>query len=407
MKTGSLLMILLLSFNAHALKGLAPLEQKLAEQNQGLQALKNEITSKERQRKSSYSAYYPTLEAVSGWGENRLDDPNENDKGYFGYADGKLNLFKGFKDVSVSNKKEVEVQIAKIEHEKKRRELRHQLTEVASEMIYLHRLQEILLKEEEITKEQKKMAAKKVSSGLTSSVDNLEFDLREEELRIQKRQIDQLHLEAHNKLIQLFGNDVNDAELDKVAYEDFATLSEVSNQSFENNPDVQKAQLLSQLSEMEKKEVRSEFLPSLDFVYSFGRITPTEESQWDFNESQYALKLSIPLFSGFDTYQKNKAAGADVLAKKSQAQQVSFDSASTVKILKDKIKELSDLYKINERKLETSKKYFDMTVSEYKRGIKNSPDLVGATERWFSSQKRKYEILKELELSKVKLENLY
>jgi hypothetical protein len=45
-------------------------------------------------------------------------------------------------------------------------------------------------------------------------------------------------------------------------------------------------------------------------------------------------------------------------------------------------------------------------VNEYKRGVKNSPDLVGATERWFSSQKRKYELLKELELAKIKLENL-
>ncbi|WP_413943150.1 TolC family protein [Bdellovibrio sp. HCB-162] len=407
MRTSSLLIVFLLSANAYALKGLSSLEQQLVEKNQGLQSLENEITSKERLRKSSYSSYYPTLEAVGGWGEVHLDDPNERDRGYFGYLDGRLNIFKGFRDVSVSDKKALEVQIAKIDYEKKKRELRQQLTEVVGEMIYLHRLQEILVKEENITKEQKKMAAKKVSSGLTSSVDNLEFDLREEELRIQKRQIDQFHQEAHHKLVQLFGGDIDDAELEKISYEDFTALANFPAHAPEENLDVQRSHLLSRFSESEKNEIKSEFLPSLDFVYSFGRITPTEDTPWEFNESQYALKLSIPLFSGFDTYQKNKAAGADVLAKKAQVQQAVFDSISTSKTLKEKMTELMDLYKINERKLETSRKYFDMTVSEYKRGIKNSPDLVGATERWFSSQKRKYELLKELELTKVKLENLY
>lgn len=406
MKKCFLLIALTFSLNAYAMQGLAPLEQQLIEKNQGLLALRSAIASKERQHQSSFSAYYPTLEAVGGWGENRVQDPGQRDKGYFGYLDGRLNIFKGFRDVSISNKKELEVRLAKIEYEKKWRELKQQLVEAASEMIYLHRLREILIAEENITKEQKKMAAKKVSAGLTSSVDNLEFDLREEELRIQKRQIDQLHMEAHQKIVQLFGADIADSDLDKLSYENFAALTKTDNYSYDKNLDIQRANLASELSEAEKNEIKSEFLPSLDFVYSFGRITPTEETPIDFNETQYALKLSIPLFSGFDTYRKTKSLNSDIQGKRLQAEQTVFDSKSAFNTLKEKISELGDLYKINERKLETAKRYFDMTVNEYKRGIKNSPDLVGATERWFSPQKRKYEILKELELAKIKLENL-
>ena len=62
---------------------------------------------------------------------------------------------------------------------------------------------------------------------------------------------------------------------------------------------------------------------------------------------------------------------------------------------------------INDKKLVNSQKYFDLTLGEYKRGIKNSPDLVGATDRLFLAKKKKYELLKELEALKVKIENIF
>ncbi|NUN05304.1 MAG: TolC family protein [Bdellovibrio sp.] len=406
MKTCSFLLTLLLGTSAYALEGLNPLEAKLNEKNQTLLALKNDVAAKEQILKSSYATFYPTLDAVAGWGEDRLVDPGDRHKGYFGYLDGRLNIFRGFGDSAISRQKELALDVAKIEHEKKQRELRQQLIDVTSEVIFLHRLQEILVSEANVTKEHRKMAAKKVSSGLTSSVDNLEFDLREEELSIQKRQIAQLHDEAHQKILQLFGEDISEEILDSVQYGSFASLSSIPTYNPEKNLDLQKAQLNLQLAEQEKKEGRAGYLPSVDFVYSFGRLTPTEESSMDFNESRYAVKLTIPLFSGFDTRHKQQAAKSFVQARKAESLQSSNDSRSAYNTLSRKISELSDLYKINERKLETSKKYFEMTVNEYKRGIKNSPDLVTATERWFSSQKRKYEILKELEIAQIKIQNL-
>lgn len=406
MKTCSLLLTLFLGTSAQALEGLNSLESQLNEKNQSLLALKNDVAAKEQVLKSSYANFYPTLEAVGGWGEDRMAAPGDRQKGYFGSLDGRLNIFRGFRDSAISSQKEIALNLARIDYEKKQRDLRQQLIEVTSEVIFLHKLQEILISEGNITKEHKKMAAKKVSSGLTSSVDNLEFDLREEELNIQKRQIDQQHDEVHQKMLQLFGEDISEEVLDSIQYGTFANLSKIPAHNPEKNLDLQKAQLSLQLAEQERKEVRADFMPSVDFVYSVGRLTPTENSPIEFNESKYAVKLTIPLFSGFDSWHKQQAAKSFVQARKAESIQSAADSRSAYNTLSRKVSELSDLYKINERKLETSKKYFDMTVNEYKRGIKNSPDLVTATERWFSSQKRKYEILKELEIAQIKIQNL-
>ncbi|MDG0817673.1 TolC family protein [Bdellovibrio svalbardensis] len=406
MKKRFLLVSLFVGLKAFGMEGLTSLEQQLSEKNQTLEALKNELRAKEHILQSSYSNYYPTFNAVGGWGDKYVDDPGERDKGYFGYIDGRLNLFNGFKHVSTSDQRTIEAKLTELEYEQTRRDLKMQLIEVTSEMIYLHKLQEILFEEEKITKSQKSWAQKKVSAGLTSSVDNLEFDLREDEIRIQHRQIDQLHKESHLRLVHLFGADVADSDLDKLNFTSVAKLTDVPTFSPEKNLDNQKATLQSRLSEAEKKNIKADFMPTVDFVYSFGRLTPSENSPMKFNESNYALQVVIPLFTGFDTVYKNRSADSNLASSKARSAQTQVDSLSLFNALSEKIKELSDLYVINERKLESSKKYFDLTVSEYKRGIKNSPDLVSATERWFSSQKRKFELLKELELTRVKLDNL-
>ena len=116
--------------------------------------------------------------------------------------------------------------------------------------------------------------------------------------------------------------------------------------------------------------------------------------------------ITIPLFSGLDTYYKVKSSNLNISANEKLLNQKRLDVESEFSVLKNKIVELAKLFKINEQKLENSQKYFELTLGEYRRGIKNSPDLVGATERLFSSKKKQVEILKELEILKIQIETL-
>ena len=395
-----------LSLNAHALVGVDALINSMQKNNQHVLSLEKNIESKQALSDSLNSAYYPTLNAVGGYGHNKTDDLPTVQQGYLGYIEGKLNIFNGFKDQSLAQQNDIELEISKIELESKKRELRLELTDILSQMILLHKVQAILGDEYKVTQTQKKMASKKVSAGLTGSVDNLEFELRENEIQIEQKQIEQQHLEAHQKLIKIFGENINDSMLEKIDFSLSSGLMKTSNHlNIENNLDYKKIKLAQVKTELEKTEIKSDFLPTLDFTYSMGRITPSEEAPAKFNESKYAIQLTIPLFSGFDTYYKTHSASASILAFEKIKSQKLNDISSDFNILKTKISEMSALYQINEKKLAGSQKYFDLTLSEYKRGVKNSPDLVSATERLFSAQKKKYEILKELEISKVKIEN--
>ncbi|MGZ3770031.1 MAG: TolC family protein [Bdellovibrio sp.] len=397
--------VLFQTVEAVCIEGSSHFEKLLIEKSPALYSLDSEIRASESLLKANFANFYPSLNAVSGWVDQNVIDPYNREKGSVGYLEGRLNLFNGFRDKRNIQQKEIDLEIAKLNYEQLRRDLQIKLTQAMSEMIFLHKLQDILNQEAKITKEQKQMAAKKVASGLTSSVDNLEFDLREEEIRIQQRQIDQQHLEVHQKMNQLFGSDIADKDLEDLRFSSLDNLMKKKDLDLEQSLTVKKSQLFSAKAQVERQTIASEFLPTVDFTYGYGKITPSETTSL-FDETSYRVLLTIPLFSGLSTVRKEKSAFSETKNKEFSLQQNLLDISSLYNSLSGKLKELTDLYTINERKLIISEKYFNLTVNEYKRGVKNSPDLVGATERWFSAQKRKPEILKEMEMVKVNLENI-
>lgn len=412
----SILILFLVPMRAQALVGLESLETRLMNTNQEILSLKQDVEAKSSLVRASQSGFYPSLDAVGGWQQNKIDGMAEPEKGTVAYIEGRYNLFNGFKDRSNLNQKELDLKLAQIELESKTRSLRLELTEIISEMIRIHALQDILKEEYKITQHHKQLAIKKVNAGLTSSIDNLEFDLRESEVKIEQQHIDQIHKEMHQKIVRIYGEDVADAELDKIDFSSFKELSR-SNYgsmssdsgktfSIEKNLDYQKSEINLLKAELDKTEVQSGFMPKLDFTFNIGRLTPSEETPIKLNESKYGVALVIPLFSGFDIYHKTKAARFQLASAEKSKKQKIIDLQAEYEILTYKVSELSELYRINEFKLIQSQKYSDLTNSEYKRGVKNSPDLVGATERLFSAKKRKYEILRDLELLKVKIANL-
>ena len=287
---------LLFSVSANALVGLDSLTAKLSEKNQELSALRQQIESKEALYNASKSPYLPILNAVGGWAEYKTDDLPTIEKGYVGYIEGRYNLFNGLKNRSLSNQRDIDLKLSRIELESKQRELRLELTEVASDMILLHKLQVILEEEDNITKVQTQMAAKKVAAGLTGSVDILEFNLRESEIQIEKNQIDQLHNEAHQKLNKLYGEELAHTELDQISFSEVGTLvNSLKEFKIEDNLEYQKSDLNLSKAEYEKSEVKSDFSPKLDFTFDVGRITPNDKVPTQFNESKYALTLTVPL----------------------------------------------------------------------------------------------------------------
>ncbi len=401
----TLVLTLYIGSNSSALEGAAELEKKLFDSNQEFLSLKERSESEGALLSSINSGFYPSLSAVGGYVDEKRLDLADTEKGTVGYFEGRLNLFRGFKDSTSQKSKQALLKSAELEVEAKKRELRFELTELLGQMVLLHDTQSILDEESKLTQSQKQMAAKKVSAGLTSGVDNLEFELRESEIEIELKQVNQLHLEVHQNLERIFGREIKDSELSQIKFSSIQELTKTSTSFKPQNSIAYKlAEIKHAQAELEKKTIRSEYLPSLDVGFDIGKLTPTDNSTSNTNESRLSILLTVPLFSGFETYYKSKSASLQAGAADKLKSQSLKNAVAEINILKTKGSELGALFQINEKKLKIAQKYFDMTLSEYRRGVKNSPDLVGATERLFSSKKKKIEILKDLELLKVRTE---
>ena len=126
------------------------------------------------------------------------------------------------------------------------------------------------------------------------------------------------------------------------------------------------------------------------------------------NKTNYAiaLKVKIPLFSGFEDYNLNKSLNAKNQAIQHEINQKNISLESEVDILLSEIKALNSRLDLEEKNIEKSEKYYKLTLDEYKRGVKNSPDMVGASERLLDARIRNLEYRRDLLLTKMKIQNL-
>lgn len=335
-----LIAILIVTPRVFALSNADDLVKNMFQKNQQILALEESIVAQKSLADSAVSGYYPTLNAIGGWQQNKTDDLAATEKGVVGYLEGSWNLFRGFKDSSVSHQKDIQFKTAQLELQFEKNKLEQQFIEAASDMILLHQFQTILDEEYKLTQIQKQMAAKKSAAGLTGSVDNLEFELRENEIQIEQKQIHQKHAEAHQAFLKLFGEDISDAAIDKVNFSPIEKLTQnLPSFKIENSIEYQRAQLALESRQYERQEIKSEYLPSLDLKYSFGQLSPNENRTSDYNESKYALQLTVPLFSGFDTYYKSKSSLQAEAAAEKVKNQSRYNVESEYNTLKTKISE--------------------------------------------------------------------
>ncbi len=385
--------ILLLSSVGFA-KSLAwpDIEKQILGSNLEIQKSELDLKASEHLSQAALSPLLPELAIVGGIGKKDTVDLPE--KGTQTYLRGRWNLFRGFRDVSFRDRLKLEENIGRLKVEASQQRQLIRAKELYNELLGESRVLEILQKEFETNNQQKAMAGKKVSAGLTSSVDNLEFELRESTIQIRIQKVQSEKLRKLNELQTLLnlpnepGMEVS-GELDLPARELVPATSPPSLVT-------QKYELDQQISELEKKEVSAEFWPEVNLEAQYGRLTLQENSPVRNDESNVLLSVSLPFFSGFDTYQKSQAQSYRSQALRKEVKLKKLELSQDLAQLKLRFEQAWKLYDLNQGSLKKMNKYYDLTLSEYKRGVKNSPDLVSASERYFEMQLQHFELITEL-----------
>jgi len=375
------------------------LEIKQTEEN--LNSLKSKLDSQ-------YGLLSPKISLEGGPRSTKFDDEKSNGTTLYGKAE--WNLYNGGFDKAAMDLSKAEIEIQEKRLKALKNKIKKEVSKIYFELQFI--LESVSLKQKalELNSQQMKIAKAKNNSGFTTSSDVLEFDLRDSTLQsdlvLLNQQLDQKSREL----------DVLLSRKNQTASE--AVKGHLTRESFNFNRDdllakIQNGneQLLLSKSELqyvetERQQAKSQFLPKLDLEARYGKLATDDKVFNDNQNYSVFLKFNLPLFSGFEDYNLVKSTNAKVFASQIAVDQKNIFLAAELDSILAEIRALNSRLDLEEKNLERSEKYYKLTLSEYRRGIKNSPDMVGASERLLEARIRNLEYRRDLMLAKAKIQEL-
>ena len=398
---GVLLVLTNAALASHPNEGSLSLDQLIREasdNNFELKAEKKKLESALSSESGSRSAFMPEVSIETGQLETKYSSDRNSGTPLFGKIE--WNLYRGGKDQSRTQTRSIETDLARKQVEIVRAKIERDVARSYYEQLLI--LEAISLKEKalEMNREQIKLAKAKNRSGFTSSADVIEFDLREATLRSDLKKLEQDRNDQSRKLSVLLGRNQSSGVLlvkghltrikPNINSDNF--LGRISN----HNPEILESRAQTQIARQEHDLARAGYLPQIDLEGKFGKLANEERVFQETNGYSAFLKVKIPIFSGMSTVNERAATAARIAEREaalSQKQNLALAEAAS---LLSKISTIQERLSLEESNLVRSEEYYKITVGEYRRGVKNSPDMVGASERLIEARIRNLELRKEL-----------
>lgn len=400
------------AFAHHPNEGSLTLEQLLKEaetQNLDIKEAEGQLKTSEALASSQYGRLMPQLSIEGGPQSTKFDD--EKNSGTTVYGKAEWNLYRGGKDSSELDKAKIKSDLDRKKYEAIKSKVVREISRVYYELLFLLEGSDLKEKAIEMNQEQMKLAKLKKSSGFTSNADVIEFELREATLNSDLKMFSQVIAEKSRELSVLLGRkDSSIPSLVKghLVRETATTLSKenVLSRLKDNNIEIAEAQAEFKMSEKDVSIAKSGFLPSLDLEAKYGKIANEEKVFNDKDNYSVMLKLSVPLFSGLETMNQTKSARSAVVARDAAASRKGLSVVAKTGNLFSQLSTLTDRLNLEEKNLSKSEEYYKITLGEYRRGVKNSPDMVGASERLLEARIRNLEYRKDYYLTKLRIYEL-
>lgn len=400
------------AFAHHPNEGSLTLEQLLKEaetQNLDIKEAESQLKSSEALASAQYGRLMPQLSVEGGPQSTKFDD--EKNSGTTIYGKAEWNLYRGGKDSSELDKAKIKSDLDRKKYEAIKSKVIREVSRVYYELLFLIEGTDLKQKAIEMNQEQMKLAKLKKSSGFTSSADVIEFELREATLNSDLKMLSQVISEKSRELSVLLGRtDSSVPSLVKghLTREASTTLNKdvILSRAKESNIEIAESQAELKISEKDAAIAKSGYLPSLDLEAKYGKIANEEKVFADNNNYSVMLKVSIPLFSGLETMNQTKSARSAVVARDAAASRKGLTVMAETENLFSQLSTLTERLNLEEKNLSKSEEYYKITLGEYRRGVKNSPDMVGASERLLEARIRNLEYRKDYYLTKLKIYEL-
>jgi outer membrane protein len=356
------------------------------------------------QSRLSLSPFLPTLAVEAGTVQRSPEDRNESGQYLFGA--GRMNLFNGGLDWS-------QRRILRLEDERSQRQLALRKRLVARESI--RRITDLMLIDEsvalkrealQLNQTQMRMARQKVAGGITTAADVIEFEFRENALNTELELLAHERNVASRALSKTMGREPGDSLRIKgpltPALAELATAHGEA-ESYIDEAFTLDASFDARVADIQRGAARSVWLPRADLEARYGDQRFADPEVDGLPGWRLELRLTLPIFSGLETIHARQLATTALREAEARQQAARLLTATVQKDRVEKLLTLNTLIRLQNENIKRAERYYQATVTEYRRGIKNSPDLSQATERLFDARLRKHSLTRDFILTQIGL----
>lgn len=249
-----------------------------------------------------------------------------------------------------------------------------------------------------------KAADRRINSGVATATDRIEFEMKAEEL---KQEFDEatLGLKVLVNTLAIFLDIDEPSQIifgEKLNHEhDYQ--SAIAHSPKDHEFLFKENEIQYQVSRLEAANLGRTWWPRLVAFASYNQYNEREKeypNAADRKETAVGVRLSLNLSSGFENSKEADSLEKEALSLQKTALQQKSEVEQHITNEMDELELLHGQVHAAEENIVRAEKYYKMTQSEYVRGVKNSPDVLGASEKLYELKNKRNEIIRDFQLAK-------
>lgn len=349
-------------------------------------------------------SFFPALEMHASQEQFKQGRGESQQQPAYG-AELRVNLFNGGKDALENKVRTLGSQKRTYENQRILSEELEKARNDYWQVLYLRDKSGLLNAAIEINKKNLSAADRRIRSGVATESDRVEFEMQAVELERELAETKN-KLDASRRSLQVL------LGVEKISDSDFT-------EKLDHEHDYEKVlkhnvgdhdflfkenEVQSEQSRLQASKENRNFWPKLDVFAAYNQYNQRDKDPAlaaDRTESVVGVRMTLNISSGLESLQEKSA----LLKEAEASRHVSEFQKKEVEVhIENEMSELAlmhDQVHEAEENIKRAEKYYRLTQSEYARGVKNSPDVLGASEKLFSNRHKRLEIIRDFQLAKA------
>lgn len=347
-------------------------------------------------------SFLPSVELFGAQEKFKKGTHAEKDQPTYGATLG-VNLFNGGRDFLEGKSRELEVEGRSAAEKRTTAESIERARAAFWHFIYWREKAGLLREARERNGGNLTAAEKRIKGGVATQSDRFEFEMKGVDL---SRELGRAELEMRNaeRSLKIALGTEEELKFPAAMNHDHSLVERIQHSEADHEFLTKEDLVAAERLTIEARKKARDWWPRLDAYAGFYQFNEREEefaNREQRKESVLGLKLSVNFAAGAESLVEAKALRFEAKASEAIGRYRESEVHAHVDKDLDELKFLHQQVHEAEKNIERALGYYRMTQSEYGRGVKNSPDVLGAAEKLFDMQHRRIEIIRDYELAKV------